>query len=250
MACQIPKYSEKYRPCIYQIRNIENDKVYIGSTFRFNRRKRLHLYRLNHNCHKNIHLQRAWNKYGKEKFIFEILEDVDLGQNFNRKEAKLILCSKEQLYIDKLLPEDNNYNIRKLADSNLGSKIKPMTEECKRKIGRANRRFNDEQIREMFNLSSKGFTNQYISNLFKLDSSQVSRILNGRRMYNEYINNSPPININIKPNKLDKNAMIEIYRRSNKGESCRDLALEYLVDPSTISRIKTRKRNYSWLPVE
>lgn len=238
---------EKYKPCIYQIRNLINNKVYIGSTFRFNRRKRLHSYLLKKGLHKNIHLQRAWNKYGKVSFIFEILENIDLGNNFDKNLAKIILCEKEQKYIDALPKSVNNYNIRKLAHSNLGTKLGPMNEDQKRKIGLSNRKFTNEQILEMFNLSKLGYTNKHISEVFFIDASQVSRILNGRYMYKEFVNKVKPINSNIKPNKLGKDKILEIFKKLRNGASSKDIEIQYSINQSTVSRIKNQKRNYSWL---
>lgn len=56
---------------IYQIRNIENEKRYIGSSINPNKRFEWHRRELNRNCHHSIKLQRAWLKYGEEKFVFK-----------------------------------------------------------------------------------------------------------------------------------------------------------------------------------
>lgn len=61
---------------IYQIRNLINDKRYIGFTHKFNARWTDHKKKLNQNRHGNPHLQTAWNKYGSENFVFEILEVI------------------------------------------------------------------------------------------------------------------------------------------------------------------------------
>lgn len=62
---------------IYKIRNITNDKFYVGSTqnrkVRFNTHRR-QLRAGNHHCRI---LQQAWDKYGEEFFKFEIVEHVD-----------------------------------------------------------------------------------------------------------------------------------------------------------------------------
>lgn len=108
---------------IYQIRNTLNGNCYIGSTIHFQHRWKDHLCKLRCGRHSNLHLQSAFNKYGKEAFIFEILEEVGLEH----------LIKREQYYFDMLKPE---YNISPTAKNRLGCRH---TDETKRKIGEANK---------------------------------------------------------------------------------------------------------------
>ena len=62
---------------IYNIRNIINNNIYIGSASNLKNRWNVHKHKLSNNKHVNIHLQRAFNKYGSENFIFEVIEYVD-----------------------------------------------------------------------------------------------------------------------------------------------------------------------------
>jgi group I intron endonuclease len=95
---------------IYQILNLTNNKKYIGSSANYlSRRKATHLYYLRKNCHPNIYLQRAWNKYGEQNFRFEILEKCEPDKCIER----------EQYYIDTIKPE---YNILPIANSRLGKR--------------------------------------------------------------------------------------------------------------------------------
>ena len=55
---------------IYQIRNIANGKVYVGSAAKFSRRFNDHKRKLNNGRHHSIKLQNAWNKNGAESFVF------------------------------------------------------------------------------------------------------------------------------------------------------------------------------------
>jgi group I intron endonuclease len=61
---------------IYRIRNVVNEKFYVGSTNNVRERFRTHRKKLRSNKHHCAHLQSAWNKYGEDCFKFEILEVV------------------------------------------------------------------------------------------------------------------------------------------------------------------------------
>lgn len=89
---------------IYQIRNLVNGKVYIGSTTEsFKRRWFHHESCLKNGTHKNKHLQSAYNKYGKENFVFEVMETLEDA-----------ILEREQYYLDTI---DNKYNINLRATS-------------------------------------------------------------------------------------------------------------------------------------
>lgn len=74
---------------IYQIRNIDNDKLYIGSTNNFSVRKGKHLYDLKNNRHGNSYLQHAFNQ-SPTSFRFEILQD-------KIPDNKLLECEGDEL---------------------------------------------------------------------------------------------------------------------------------------------------------
>jgi group I intron endonuclease len=97
---------------IYEIVNIQNNKKYIGSAVNLELRQSQHFSKLRKNYHENRHLQRAYNKYGEEQFVFNILEEVDSPE---------LLVEREQYHIDKYTFE-NLYNIRIEASSNFGFK--------------------------------------------------------------------------------------------------------------------------------
>lgn len=60
---------------IYLIRNIENNKVYVGQTKNFSNRKACHLYSARRGVDR--YLYRAIRKYGEENFLFEIIEECN-----------------------------------------------------------------------------------------------------------------------------------------------------------------------------
>jgi group I intron endonuclease len=114
---------------IYLIKNIVNNKIYIGSAVDISNRWRRHKRELRKGKHHNILLLRAWCKYGEQSFTFEILEEVSNSDH---------LLAYEQVYLDyyKSYEEDKGYNICKVAGSPFGTKL---SEETRRKISEANK---------------------------------------------------------------------------------------------------------------
>lgn len=84
---------------IYQIRNIINDKIYIGKSINLINRKSQHFLNLRKNTHKNFKLQGSVNKHGIDNFVFEILEKCD------------DIDTKEINYINKFNTCKTGYNI-------------------------------------------------------------------------------------------------------------------------------------------
>ena len=103
---------------IYEIRNKINGKRYIGSAVNVRRRLSRHKNNLRRGAHPNPHLNSAWNKYGEDSFDFKIIVHC----------PKEELIMREQEVIDNFHPE---YNIRAVADSNLGMK---WSEETRKKM--------------------------------------------------------------------------------------------------------------------
>lgn len=111
---------------IYQIKNIFNGKIYIGSAKNIRTRIINHRSKLSLGNHPNKKLQNAWNKYGESSFLFETVEIViDLRD----------LIKKEQFYLDKLVYASSNdgrfnllgHNICRIAGGKLGTKISEAT---------------------------------------------------------------------------------------------------------------------------
>lgn len=61
---------------IYKIRNVVNQKFYVGSAVDTRSRFRQHRRLLKKGTHHCKHLQAAWNKYGEDAFKFEVVEHV------------------------------------------------------------------------------------------------------------------------------------------------------------------------------
>lgn len=155
---------------IYKITNVVIGKIYVGSSYDLEFRKRRHFCQLKNGSHDNKKLLIDFIKYGKESFSFEIIEECPAEK----------LIEREQYYIDLLDVVNTGYNIcpqafttrgvkrseefkrkvsaslmghpgsnkgkkfseehrRKISESNKGRKQKPITEETKKKLSLANK---------------------------------------------------------------------------------------------------------------
>ncbi len=86
---------------IYRVRNVSNNKQYIGSSINLNSRRSAHFVALRRGTHHSPILQGAYNKAPKD-FVFEVVELCN-------KESLIV---REQHYIDTLTPA---YNVRRTA---------------------------------------------------------------------------------------------------------------------------------------
>jgi len=113
---------------IYKITNTVNQKIYIGSAIDIKRRFRQHKERLLKGNHHSRKMQRSFQKYGIDSFVFEVLEYV-----FDKSD----LLKREQFYMDTMNPfDDNGFNNERIAGSKLGCKH---TEETKKKMSMASK---------------------------------------------------------------------------------------------------------------
>lgn len=109
---------------IYAIKNITNNKLYIGSTEDFKIRFRSHKNKLLTNSHFNTHLQASWNKYGEDNFEFLCIKEIKIEDFKNIEDFKKDLIKNEEYYIQFYKTNNNKYgyNARVFCDSNLGLK--------------------------------------------------------------------------------------------------------------------------------
>lgn len=126
---------------IYKISNIQDGKCYYGSSGNIEKRFALHLKTLHNNTHHNAHLQRAWNKYGEDTFIFEVVEECVADQ----------VLVKEQYYLDNNI---DGYNIGKKSSGGDNISNNPNRDEIVLKIKEANQVrmlvLTEEERRERF----------------------------------------------------------------------------------------------------
>ena len=106
---------------VYKITNKVNGKIYIGSSNNIENRWHQHKLQLRDGIHTNQHLQHAWNLYGEDNFMFEVIEEC----------APEIQFEREQYYLNTLSPfEERGYNIvRQISKEYLSDNY--MTKQCK-----------------------------------------------------------------------------------------------------------------------
>ncbi len=110
---------------VYKITCTPNNKIYIGSSKNIQFRIKTHFNKLELNKHINPHLQYAYNLYGKDNFIFEIIEECE----------ELNLLNREQFWMDSTLCYNKNIGFNNCikADRPLGYRH---TEEAKERMSK------------------------------------------------------------------------------------------------------------------
>ena len=143
---------------VYEIRHVGSGRTYIGSSVEIEVRMNRHRWMLVENRHDNIHLQRAWNKYGESAFRFDIVEEC----------AEKEIIEREQHWINET--KSNSYNMCLQAMKPPSRKGCKLTEEHKAKISEAGKgRIHSEESREKRRNALKGkpFSDQHRANISK-----------------------------------------------------------------------------------
>lgn len=108
------EYKEAVQPMgIFQIRNIENGKMYIGSSMNLKATINRFKFDPGISCQINGLLKNDFIQYGADNFELEIIDELepksDPGYDYREDLSEL-----EQMWIDKLQPYgDKGYNLRK-----------------------------------------------------------------------------------------------------------------------------------------
>lgn len=165
---------------IYKILNIITNKCYIGSALHIKKRWEQHVYSLNQNTHHSGRLQNSWNKYGENVFKFIVL----------------LYCHQENLIYNEQIAMDKyqasnplfGYNMRPIAESNLG---KIVSEKTRSKIRKSAWRGDKNpskrsEVKQKISIANKGKTRSLevrrrISNTLKEHYKENKNPFFGRR---------------------------------------------------------------------
>ena len=204
---------------IYGIKNLVNNKIYIGKTgMNFGDRWDSHKSLLRNNKHDNQYLQNAWNKYGAESFDFIIVEECSIEE----------LDDREKYWIKYYKDQKLSYNILDGGDgfNNLGTHL---SEETKRKIGEKNRinglgRKASEETRKKMSESHKGY---------KPTPEAIAKTAEASR---KAMQANPPLA------KLTPEDVREVRRLNDNGIKSKDIAEKFGVSYQCIRDIILGKR--------
>lgn len=136
---------------VYYIKNLINNKIYIGQSKNVKDRLSRHKSKLKYKKHENSYLQRAVNKYGIDNFEFKIIEFVDFE----------ILDEREIYWINfyNSTLRSNGYNIE-----GGGVKNKEVSEEMRiNKLGMKNPMYGKHhtgKVIKKMTISSRGMNNK------------------------------------------------------------------------------------------
>lgn len=154
-------------PCVYEIRNLINGRVYIGSTINPNQRRNRHFKDLRRGIHGSRFMQRDFIKCGEMAFSFKVLEIVSVES----------LLQREQHWLDFVVPP---YNTARIAGSSLGVKQTPEVVEANRRRGTGFSNGNAKvtpEIAEQMTALRNTETYGRIAQLFGVHISTVERLM-------------------------------------------------------------------------
>jgi group I intron endonuclease len=238
---------------IYKITNKQNEKFYIGSSIDIEHRWYTHRLALQKGTHGNKYLQRSWDKYGEDSFIFSILVETSEDS----------LLDKEQEILDETKCYDKNtgYNIalsarapmrgrshQKEVRNKISEALKGriLTSEHKRKISEANKgKKRSAEWREKVSEALKGRILNSETRRKMSEAKRKPRTLTSehKRKISEFAKtrtgHKAP-NSRLTPEQID--SMRKDFEESDLTN--RKIAEKYGVSLSTVGRIKQKKSNY------
>ena len=222
-----------------------NDLIYVGKDRDINRQKRIkeHLNHLSKNKHYNFPMQKDYNEGGLVKYGVIV--------DFKKQIDDSFLCECEEYWIKKLESYNNGYN--KTTGGLGGSGIKYTASQLESKSLRVTGDKNPmsklslPNFLEIVSMFKENKSNKEIAEKFNLHDRYVSLIRNKRRYkrwFEEYASDYEIISgvqFQATSKKLTNKDTAEIYDIIiNTNLKNVEIAKLYSVDPSTISRLRTK----------
>ena len=98
---------------IYRIKNVINEKSYIGSSINIKSRIQRHKSELKNNKHSNLKLQRAYIKYGVSSFSYiieEVFEEITREDLFKKETELIILEDLKNLGYNQMIDSASHFS--------------------------------------------------------------------------------------------------------------------------------------------
>lgn len=249
---------------IYLIRNKANNKVYVGQSVDIKQRWYNHKRELKNGTHYNEHLQKAYNKYGKENFEFKIIEYCT-EEELDELESKWIKEFDSMNYNKGYNSESGGNKNKRFSEERIkaiSGKGNPMynkhhTEETKEIIRNKNRGQNSKltvkQVSEIKEMLLKGKSCKELAEKYEVDITTISKIFTCKNW--EWVNSE--LNYYLKNYKKieDEKIKEEANKLFDEGKSINQIKEILKVDQRKISKIlnsklKERKENSNKKKIE
>lgn len=207
---------------IYIIKNKVNNKVYIGQSVDIDKRIKKHFNLLENKTHYNEHLQNAFNKYGRNNFFVDVLEECPV-EKLNEREKYYI-----QLYDSAT--REKGYNIE------YGGNNSTVSNETKEKLMIQKSSKNIEDIISIKKELYKGTPRKIISQKYNISKGNLDAIaqLNNYRLIAEELNEG----ILHKKNKYNQKRNNTILRMLKQGFSNKQISDKLQVSISVVEKVK------------
>lgn len=210
---------------IYIIENLINGKKYVGSSVDIKRRWLTHKADFKKGKGVNQHFQNSWNKYGKENFSFNILEEVEPVED--------LLLEREYFWINELnlLDPNKGYNKKSLEEGvliNLSS----------RGSGNNSSKLKEEDIIDIVEKLKLGEKTAKVAKEYNVTGNLVLMIAN-----NLIWRHVKRDTIDTRGTTLKKEDVVEIKKMLIKGVCCQDIAKKFKTSRQCIMDI-VKGRNW------
>lgn len=252
---------------VYQIKNIVDGKIYVGSSIDIQRRFKEHRDGLSRGIHPNNHLQNAWNMYGESSFEFSVLEEV-----FDSD----ILRSREKYYIDLLDCTNRNVGYNFLDNPNIGFGVSASAEVRKKisvacsgeKNGNYGRKPTEEELKRIrenrwgknYVKTPRKYGPRKTKEELKLSRQRMSDLMKDRVVSDETRQKISKARLgthhseqtrakfseqrkgaNNASSKLTKEQVLEIYEKMNSGVNYKEICAQYNIGQCWAYKIKRKE---------
>jgi hypothetical protein len=111
----INAYKQKqFKVGVYQIRNKTNNKIFLEGSVNLDAIWNRNHVQLKFGNHQNKDLQKDWNGFGSDNFVFEIVSEIQQKEGELKDHRKEVL-QLEAMFLEELQPYDEKgYHKRKL----------------------------------------------------------------------------------------------------------------------------------------